>query len=382
MKLALKIIIPLLIIAGAGFIYKMQKDSAPPLPSKEPPVIIPGTTYLPSTAADYSPPVRTFGNVTSYFETTLNAQVAGKIIEVSPDFRVGRTVQKGDVLVRIDATDFKAALTNQEANLTTAGRALAEEEIRAKQAQEDWTISGRDLKTAPAYVLREPQLAAARGAVESAKAAIEKAAADLERTAISAPFDALVTARSASLGNLANPQTALGTLVATERVEIFLPLTPGQIRRVELPSKTRQDLPVTLTSALYPEARWTGTITRTAPTISRDQVVTVIAEVMNPFDQDPPLTIGSFVSAEIEARSISGTHKIPEAALVNDSFVWAIGPGDKLVRVEADRIHSDLGFAYVRLEEGDLKPPLRIALRPLTNYDTGMTVKPIAPDAR
>jgi RND family efflux transporter MFP subunit len=382
MKLALKIIVPFLIVLAACFAYKMQKDSAPPLEGKVPPVIIPATTYLPSTAADYAPPVRTFGNVTSYFETILNAQVTGKIVEVSPDFRVGSTVRKGAVLVRIDATDFNAALTNQEANLTTAERALAEEEVRAKQAQEDWTISGRDLKSAPPYVLREPQLNAARGAVDSAKAAIEKAQADLERTAITAPFDALVTARSASLGNLANPQTPLGTLVATERVEIFLPLTPGQIRRVGLPSKTRQDLPVTLTSALYPEARWTGRITRTAPTISRDQVVTVIAEVMNPFDQDPPLTIGSFVSAEIEAQSISGTHKIPEAALVNDSFVWAIGPDDKLVRVEADRIHSDLGFAYVRLEEGKLTPPLRIALRPLTNYDTGMMVKPIAPDAR
>jgi len=379
MKLALKIIVPLLVLLAAVFGFKMLKASAPEPPSKTPPVVIPETSYLNSSPADYTPPVRTFGNVSSYFETILNAQVTGKLIEVSPDFRVGRTVKKDTVLVRIDPTDFEAALVTQEANLSLAQRSLAEEEIRAQQAREDWTISGRDLKTAPAYVLRDPQLAAARGAVDSAKAVVKKAAADLDRTTITAPFEALVTARSASLGNLANPQTPLGTLVATERVEIFLPLTPDQVRRVELPSKTRQDLGFTLTSALYPGAQWTGRITRTAPTISRDQVVTVIAEVMNPFEQDPPLTIGSFVNAEIEAKAITGVHRVPEAALVNDSFVWAIGPNDKLVRLNAERIHSDLGFAYLRLASSNLESPLRIALRPLTNYDTNMSVKPIAP---
>jgi len=379
MKLFLKLIVPFLILIGAGAIYYLLVLSAPEPAKKRPSVVTTETTYFTSTAADYTPPVRTFGNVSSYFETILNAQVTGKIIEVSPDFRVGRTVKKDTVLVRIDPTDFEAALVTQKANFSLAQRSLAEEEIRAKQASEDWTISGRALKDAPAYVLREPQLAAARGSVDSAKAAVDKAAADLVRTALTAPFDSLITARSASLGNLANPQTPLGTLVATERIEIFLPLTPDQVRRVALPSKTRQDLAFTLTSALYPDAQWTGKITRTAPTISRDQVVTVIAEVMNPFEHDPPLTIGSFVNAEITAKAINQVHRIPEAALVNDSYVWAIDPDNKLVRIAGDRIHSDLGFAYVKLAQGELASPLRIALRPLTNYDTGMSVKAIAP---
>ena len=110
MKLALKIIVPLLMIAGGVFAFKMLKASAPPPPSKTPPVVIPAANYVESTADSYSPPVRTFGTVSSYFETTLNAQVSGRIIEVSPEFQVGTKVKKDDVLVRIDATDFEAAL--------------------------------------------------------------------------------------------------------------------------------------------------------------------------------------------------------------------------------------------------------------------------------
>ncbi|MEJ6580535.1 MAG: efflux RND transporter periplasmic adaptor subunit [Akkermansiaceae bacterium] len=379
MKLALKIIAPILIVALSWLIYKAQVASAPLPQSKIPPEVIPAADFVTSTASGFSPPLRSFGNVSSYFESTLNAQITGQIIEVSPDFRLGRTVKKDTVLVRLDPTDFEAALVTREANLTNAKRALAEEEIRAKQASEDWIISGRDLKSAPAYVLREPQIAAARGAVLSAQADIDKATADLSRATLAAPFDALITERSASLGNIATPQSPLGTLVATERVEIFLPLTPDQVRRLDLPSKENPALDIILTSSLYPEAQWIGRITRTAPTISRDQVVTVIAEVTNPFDHDPPLAIGSFVNAEITARPLSQTHRIPEAALVNDSFLWAIGPDDKLVRIEADRIHSDLGFAYVTLSDSGLTPPLRIVSRPLTNFQTGTHVRPIDP---
>ncbi|MGJ8695645.1 MAG: efflux RND transporter periplasmic adaptor subunit [Verrucomicrobiaceae bacterium] len=382
MKLALKIIAPLLIVAVSWFIFKIQVASAPPPQSKVPPEVVPAADFITSSPSEFAPPVRTFGNVSSYFESTLNAQITGQIIEVSPDFRVGRTVKKDAVLVRLDPTDFDAALVTQEANLTTARRSLAEEEIRAKQAAEDWTISGRDLKSAPPYVLRTPQLAAAHGAVRSAQAAVDKARADLARATLTAPFDALVTARSASLGNIATPQSPLGTLVATARVEVHLPLTPGQVQRLDLPSNLNPALDLTLTSSLYPDAEWTGKITRTSPTISRDQVVTVIAEIENPFAHDPPLAIGSFVNAEINARPLTQTHRVPEAALVNDSFLWAIGPDDRLVRIEADRIHSDLGFAYVTLADSDLTPPLRIVSRPLTNFQSGTHVRPIDPSKK
>ncbi|MDB0068184.1 hypothetical protein N9E90_02170 [Akkermansiaceae bacterium] len=111
--------------------------------------------------------MRTFGTVSSFFETTLTAQISGRVIEVSPDFRVGRSVSKGAVLVRIDPTDFDAEIVSRRAAVSLAKRALAEEEIRAEQAAEDWKISGRDLDTAPDYVLRKPQLAAARGDVQA-----------------------------------------------------------------------------------------------------------------------------------------------------------------------------------------------------------------------
>ncbi|MDB4416843.1 hypothetical protein N9277_01110, partial [bacterium] len=178
MKLALKIIVPLLIIVAAVLAFKALKASAPEPPSKKPIVVIPRAQFINVSPADHTPPVRTFGTVSSFFETTLTAQISGRVIEVSPDFRVGRSVSKGAVLVRIDPTDFDAEIVSRRAAVSLAKRALAEEEIRAEQAAEDWKISGRDLDTAPDYVLRKPQLAAARGDVQAAEAAVEKASAD------------------------------------------------------------------------------------------------------------------------------------------------------------------------------------------------------------
>ncbi|MDB4416879.1 hypothetical protein N9277_01290, partial [bacterium] len=120
-------------------------------------------------------------------------------------------------------------------------------------------------------------------------------------------------------------------------------------------------------------------IIRTAPTISQDQAVTVIAEIAQPFSQSPPLSIGTFVNASLAAKQLSGTYRITEASLINDAYLWTIGPDDKLVRLEAERLHSDLGFAYVSLDPASLELPLRIVSRPLTNFESGTLVKPIAP---
>jgi|GEM_PF-5083722 len=105
-------------------------------------------------------------------------------------------------MVRIDPTDFEATLAQEQSNLATARRVLAEEEIRAQQAASDWKASGRELSRASDFVLRKPQLAAARATIQSVRASIEKALADLERTTIKAPFDAIVTERSASMTEL------------------------------------------------------------------------------------------------------------------------------------------------------------------------------------
>lgn len=382
MKLALKIIIPFLIIAAAifGVITMIASKEAPK--SKQPAAVIPTVPVVTVAPADHAPPVITFGTVQAQFETNLTAQVAGKITEISPDFRIGKTVPAKAVLARIDPTDYQAALTQQQYNLSVAKRTLAEEEILAKQAAEDWTTSGRDISKASDFVLRKPQLEAAKANITSTESAITKATEDIARTDIIAPFDAIVTSRTASPGNLATTQTVLGVLLSYKKAEIRLPLTIEQVARINLPTP---DKPITikLTTPTAPDIEWSAQLVRTEPTVdAKNQITYLIAEIENPYTAAKrPLPIGTFVNAIIPARTIQNTYKIPETALVNDSYIWTSDKNDNdkpaLTKRLAKRIYSQNGQAFIRLTENDNKQKITTITRPLTNFTAGTIIKPM-----
>lgn len=370
MKVALKIIIPIAIIALAVFGFRILGGMKPEPESRQPSPVVPVVEVLEVLPADHSPPVKSFGTVSSYFETGLTPQVSGRIMYVSPEFRVGERVEPEHLLVKIDPTDYEAALAGEDANLTIAERTLAEEEIRSEQAAGDWKASGRDLAKASEFVLRKPQLAAARASIESAKASIAKARADLERTEVRAPFPAIVTARQASPGNQASPQTSLGTLISTEKVEIRLPLTALQAARVAIPTTA------VLTSPLRPGAEWQATLVRMEPTVDQqNQVMYAVAEVVEPFSNaENPLPVGIFANAMIEARPIPASYRIPEAAFVEDSFMWEMDDEGKLRKIMAERVHTYDGRVFIRPESGGTGM-LRVVSRPLSNFRAGMLVK-------
>ena len=165
----LKIIIPIAIIVLAVLGFKFLGSLKPEPKSRQPPPIVPMVDVISVSPKDHAPPVKSYGTVSSYFETALTPQVNGRITYVSEKFRVGETVDTEHLLVKIDPTDFQAALAAEESNLTVAERTYAEEEIRAEQAAGDWKASGRDLSKASDFVLRKPQLAAAQASIASAK---------------------------------------------------------------------------------------------------------------------------------------------------------------------------------------------------------------------
>ncbi|MGJ8644012.1 MAG: efflux RND transporter periplasmic adaptor subunit [Luteolibacter sp.] len=369
MKVALKIIIPIVIIALAIAGFKVLGLLKPEPKSKQPKEVVPIVDLVTVSPENHRPPVRTFGKVSSYFETGLTPQVSGKITYVSDKFRTGEMVGVEEVLVKIDPTDFESALAVEESNLTVAERSLAEEEIRAEQAAGDWEASGRDLASASDFVLRKPQLAAAKAGVEAAKAAVNKATADLERAEVRAPFPAIITARSASPGNQASPQAMLGTLISTDKVEIRLPLTADQVARVQIPSKAE------VSSPLKPGATWEAMVVRMEPTVDeQNQVVYVVAEVEEPFaNMEEPLPVGIFANVSIEASSLAETYEIPEAAYVNDQYVWVMDEEGKLKRLEAERLLSFEGSAYV-VPKGSVGE-LKVVSRPLSNFRKGMKVR-------
>lgn len=371
---------PVIIIAAVAFTVMLVKSKKKP-PSRPPGIAVPVVTVIESVPGDTTPVVSTYGYVRTYFETNIAGQVGGLIESISPDFDPGRALKKGDLLAKIEDSDFKTALAERQSALAQTLQTLADEETRSRIASEDWLASGRKLEDAPEFTLRMPQLTAAKASVSSAEEAVDKALLDLTRTEIRSPFDAIVQARTASPGNVVSAGATLGTLVSRDKAEVRLPLTPNQVAQLDLPlaftGGGSSPVPATLRSPSRPGVEWQASVTRTEAAIdTKNQVLFVIAEIPHPFDDpDAFLPVGTFVTAELAGRPLNGVHTLPESTLLDDSFLWVVGPEGELLRQPASRLSATDGIFQARIEAPVTPLPLQVIARPLASFREGMKVE-------
>ena len=373
---------PIILIVAIGLVVMLVRSKKDP-PARKPSKAVAQVEVITSSPADATPTIRSYGNVRTFYEARIASLVAGEVLEVADSFQPGLAVAKDQLLVRIDPADYRAAVAERESTLATNQQKLAEEETRSQLAREDWLSSGRDLDSAPDFTLRKPQLAATTAMVASAQAALDKARLDLERTEVRAPFDAIVSARATSPGNVVNTGTELGTLIGRDRLEVRLPLTPEQAALLELPlafgtGDAPAALDATLSTPTRPGLSWKARVTRTEAGVDeRNQVSWVIAEIKDPFaNPDEFLPVGAFVNATMFGRPIAGVHRLPEAALIEDRYVWILGAEDKLARQPVERIYSEGTEFLANIPEPLVPLPLKVVARPLASFQPGQAVVP------
>ncbi|NWK54337.1 efflux RND transporter periplasmic adaptor subunit [Verrucomicrobiaceae bacterium N1E253] len=380
-------LIPLVILALGGSVVIYLIKTKPEPKRAIPPQIIAHVEVINSQTDTHTPWIDTYGTVRSYYETEISSLVAGEIVSISPRFQTGESVRKGDVLVEINTADYLAAIALQKANIAKAKETLLTEQARGRIARSDWQSSGRKLEDASPYTLRVPQQEAAQAAVDSAEAALAKAELDLKRTKVTAPYDAIVQERLASPGSIVGIATPLGRLIAREKAEVRLPLTPDEVVQLKLPLAFRlpEDetvdrerlIDVTLSSPAYPGITWPGVITRTEASVdAKNQVIYVVAEIKAPFDPPgSPLPIGTFVKARMQGKDLPNTIRVPEASIINDHFVWVVDGDSKLRRQTVNRLYSSNGMVIASLPENAPPTPYHISVRPLPSFRNGQEVK-------
>lgn len=385
-KILSLLLIPVVILAlSAGAVVWLLKTKPEPRRSS-PPKIIAHVQVIERETETHVPWIETYGTVRSFYQTTVSSLVAGEIIRISPHFQSGKSVRQGEVLVEINTADYLANVSLQKANIAKAQENLLTEQARGRIARSDWQSSGRKLEEASPYTLRVPQIAAAQAAVDSAKAALAKAELDLKRTKVIAPYDAIIETRTTSPGSIVGVGSSLGTLIAREKAEVRLPLSPDEVQQLKLPLafrlpddgqvKPEQLIDITLNSPSYPSVTWQAKITRTEASVDpKNQVVYVVAEIDAPFDPPgSPLPIGTFVKARMQGRELPNTISLPEASIIDDRYVWVVDQDSKLRRQDVERLYSSQGQVIARLPEASPPGKLSISTRPLPSFRNGQEV--------
>ncbi len=300
----------------------------------------------------YEMRVKSQGTVQPRTRSTLLPEVAGRIMEVSPSFRPGGFFEKDAVLIRLDPTDYEAAITIAKAELAQSEVNVAEEEARAQQAIENWRALGRSGDPS-SLVSRAPQLALARANLAAAKARVTRAERDLERTWIRAPYQGQVLEQNVDVGQFVSQGTTLGTIFAVDYVEVRLPLPERERQFLKLPQPFRDRAIDAMTkvelrsSVTGKAATWTGQIIRVESNIDQQTRQTMaVAQIIDPYGSSRgtylPLTIGSFVEAEIEGDPLENVYVIPRQAVrAGNEIILIDRPQNTLRRVTVEPLVSN-----------------------------------------
>jgi RND family efflux transporter MFP subunit len=308
--------------------------------------------------------VRATGTVAPRTETTLTAEVPGRIAAVHPAFVNGGFFKAGDELVVIDDLAAKAALAQAEAALATARAALQREEAEARLAKREWEKYGEG--TADPLLLREPQLAERNAAVQGALAALAKANVDFLSTRILAPYDGRVRQKLVEQGQFIGLGTPVARVYATDYAEVRLPLSADDIGFLELPLGGQLEYDderapqVQLSARFGPDViSWPARIVRTEAEVDpQTRMYYAIARVRDPYGsaQSTPLLPNTFVNAVITGREAERVFVLPRQALRPDGRVLVVDPASRLKQrdVTVVRTTPESVLISAGLEEGEI----------------------------
>ncbi len=334
--------------------------------------------------------VQSQGTVIAATRIPLISELDGLILEISDSFKEGGVFNKGDVLLRIDDTDYKAMLAQARSQLATARVQLETMQAEADLAQADWKeMESMKLGSPSPLLFREPQLEGARAALLSAEAAFEKASKDLDRTLLRAPFTGRVVNKMADKGQFVRRGQELAQIFDISKVEIKLPIPVSELAFLDPsisainPEGISQPLRVDITGEYAGrEHQWSGLIQRTSGEIDpRSRMVSLIAEVEDPYGLQTsgqkmaaPLSVGMFVKASIHGRKLPAAFTVPRSAILEMDQVIVLDGEDRITfrNVSIARYVGSNAIIESGLNSGD-----RVCISRIEVPIAGSQVKPL-----
>jgi membrane fusion protein, multidrug efflux system len=361
----MKKFVPILLVLGAIAVAILMSVFKPePVKDEVPEAALAVKTQI-INRSEVTLSVESQGTVQPRTRTTLISEVSGIVLEVSDSFIVGGSFEAGDILMRIDPTDYEVALQRAKAQLISRTALLEFEKARTAQAKKEWQMTGRPESEAPILALREPYLAEAQANILHAKAEVKQAKLKLKRATIRAPYAVMVSMKSVDIGQYVTTGSPLGETFAIDFVEVRLPLTErdlSQMTTLSFQSADPANTVVLSGSANGRSANWSASVVRSEGVVdelNRSQYV--VARVSDPYRLNQslkgnavPLLVGTFVTATLKGKVLSNVFKVPRSALLQGSRVAVV---DKMQRMQinsVDVVSSDEGYYYLSkgLKEG------------------------------
>lgn len=169
--------------------------------------------------------------------STVSAQTSGRVVEIG--FDVDDYVRAGDLIVRLDDSQQRAAVAQAEANLRSASaqRLDADNEYtRIKGVFDKGAVSQSDMDKVSAARKR------ARAGEHAAEAAVQQAREELDYTEIRAPYNGIVTERLIEVGETAQPGRALMSGLSLDKMRISVDVPQNLVESIRRQRKAQAQI--------------------------------------------------------------------------------------------------------------------------------------------
>lgn len=178
------------------------------------------------------------GTIEAVKKATMSAQVSGRITEIM--FDVDDQVKKGDIILRIRDTEYKARLKNAKAALKEAKANLKDAQLELKRVTglyKDKMISES------VYDKAKAQLKSSEARVAASESKITEANEQLDNTKIRAPYSGIVVERHIELGESIQPGKPVMTGFSLDQLRAVVDVPQSYVNAVRL-HKTARLIPL------------------------------------------------------------------------------------------------------------------------------------------
>jgi multidrug efflux system membrane fusion protein len=381
-KLSPKVLVPAAILGITLAATASMILARPSAESTRPPTVVPLVEVMRVQPQEVALRVEAQGSVEPRTESELVAEVAGRIVSVSPQLASGGSFEDREILVRIDPRDYDVALEGARAARARANSSLVHAKAtahRQRSMHEKGIASQARLDEA---IHAE---ANAEASVREANVAIRRAELDLDRTRIRAPFTGRVREKHVDVGQFVSRGAPIARVYSVDYAEVRLPVRDVDLAHLELPgsfgsSEAGADdagPAVELSARVAGRVHvWQAHVVRAeAARDPRTRMLNVVARVIDPYTPTadrPALPIGIFVDASIEGRRVDGVYALPRTALRRGDEVLVVDENDQLRTRKVHLLRSDRDRVWI---DGGLVTDDRVVTSTVGIATDGMNVR-------
>jgi membrane fusion protein (multidrug efflux system) len=346
------------------------KESAPPAPP--PDVVVADVVQK-----DVPIYLEWVGTIDGNINAQIRARVNGYLKERS--YTEGTVVKKGDVLFRIDARPYQAALDQARGELGRANAALTktkQDVARYTPLAKQGAVSQQELDNAV------QGNRAAKAAYDSAAAAVQQAQLDLDWTRITSPIDGIAGISVAQVGDLISASSVLTTVSQLDPVKVSIPISEQEYLRFasrlgEDPATRKATVELILADGShYPEK---GTVSVANREVDVQTGTMMIVNLFpNPKNLLRP---GQYAKVRAATETKLGAVVVPQRSVqeLQGTYSVAVIDADNKVSMRGVKAGARADNLWV-IDEG-LKPGERVIVEGVQKVRDGLIVNPVTDTA-